>query len=187
VAESPAAKQEPVVRKTEPVELTQIPGPAAKPPSPKTPPGVQPRAIAKVRPPSSQGVQQPDEQNNDPDGAMENEADGGNPIVWSADQEGILEAIRTLKPKIQECYAGWMNSGADGGVVEGKVTLKMVIETVEGEDYASMKNTKIMRDGLEHEFLTGCIINLTESIRFEPPDEPITVRFPFVFSGSEPP
>ena len=95
-----------------------------------------------------------------------------------------MAAFRALKPKFKECYEGWLKTTGGKNNIEGKLTLKMVIKAVADEDYAGMGDVQVLRDDLEHRFLTGCLVNSTESLRFEIPDKPITVRYPFIFASS---
>jgi len=106
------------------------------------------------------------------------------PLRWATDPDGIKAAIQELTPKVKQCYEGWLKATNDNDALNGKILLRMTIDAQDEEASARMLDTRILSNELKNEFMTGCIINLTQSLRFDIPDEPVKLQLPFIFGAT---
>jgi hypothetical protein len=103
------------------------------------------------------------------------------PTPFAADKDGIRGAMRAAQDKLKECYDPWV---AMNPQLQGKMTTSYVI----GGEGGAPGEVHITEGGLGSEALDGCVLSVLEGeLRFEPPasGEPITVRYPLIFSNGE--
>ncbi len=99
-------------------------------------------------------------------------------MIWSLDPQGIRGAVGEARADIAECYSGWLAAHPD---LEGRATVEFVIRAEgEGDDaHGAIGDVALAESELGHGLMEGCILNVMTGLRFEAPDEPLTVRFPF--------
>ena len=159
-------------------------GPAPARPAPPSPsPRPSPAAAA---PPAEPSAGAPGEGASEEEEGEEEEEQ----LIFSPDREGIRDSMSSqIGPEILECYQGWL---AENPELEGRITIQFTIPPDgEGDDEESgaaegvaVRDAELLVDDVAHPFLSGCLLNSVEGLRFEPPasGEALVVRYPFQFS-----
>lgn len=111
----------------------------------------------------------------------------GDARVWDTDRDGIRGAIQASTAQIKECYDPWLALNPKLG---GRVVANFVIDSsTENSGRATIRDVRLKEGGLGNQFLEGCLLSVLSSLAFHQPEGggQITVNYPFVFSGKEPP
>ncbi|MFN3202735.1 MAG: AgmX/PglI C-terminal domain-containing protein [Bradymonadia bacterium] len=179
---SPAHTQRDVARPQPPLQA---------PAEDKVMPGGDPQAAPKV---AETDVAEDAEKEAQPlDEAAEGDVEEA--MIWSLDKEGVVGAMKEIKPHIEECYDGWAKRTEDP--IEGRVAIQFTIDAPdveEGSDTEAaqdrpgqIKAVKIVQSDLDHSALEGCIVNSIEGVKFQAPEsgEPLEVTYPFLLEPGE--
>ena len=131
----------------------------------------------------------------DPRERAREEEEANEQLIFSPDREGIRDSMSSqVGPAVLECYQGWLEENPG---LEGRITIQFTIPPEGAEDDArddvgargdaegvAVRDAKLLVDDVAHPFLSGCLLNSVEGLRFEAPasGEPVVVRYPFQFS-----
>ena len=118
--------------------------------------------------------------------------DAGVGIRFSPDREGIQAAVRESRPKLRECYEGWLKTdGKLGGTLKLTFTIAPPKpgESPEGGDaIAVIRDVAVMHSELGNMAMEGCALNAMTDLQFDAPEAEMVVNYPLVFeadSGDE--
>jgi len=111
-------------------------------------------------------------------------------LIFSANQEGIRAAMSEIIPELFECYDAWLKTN---DAIEGKMAVSFIIANQEktgevdsmGEVHAQVKEANLTVNEVAHPMMEGCLLNSIEGLNFESVDEPIHVKYPFVFTKNQ--
>ena len=119
----------------------------------------------------------------EPDPTEEDDEERG--MIYTATAEGIRSAVQEAAPKIKECYEGWVAANPD---LAGRLKVTFTISTkTDEDDIARITRAHVVDSELAHGLLEGCVLNMMESLSFDPPEaDEITVTFPFNFQTAPP-
>ena len=113
-------------------------------------------------------------------------------LLFSTDSEGIKASLREqVVPAVRECYRGWLK---ESPTLEGHVLISFEIPAQQAdesseEEGVQIRGASLKVDELEHPFMSSCLLNSLDALRFERPEsaKPIQVNYPFRFQATPSP
>ena len=100
-------------------------------------------------------------------------------VPFPANRDGISSAVQSLLKDAESCYEGWVKTQPDSESMNGRLRVSFTIGGGESSEQSRVQELKVLRDDIEVPFLTGCLINLLETLRFERVTEDVKVIMPF--------
>jgi hypothetical protein len=104
----------------------------------------------------------------------------------AADREGVMLGVRTVLPKMKECYENALKKDPKLG---GSVVLELTLRPQNGKGIVSSAEVAMGDDGgtLNSPLLEQCLLNAVASAAFPPPSsEELFITYPFkLVPGSE--
>lgn len=98
--------------------------------------------------------------------------------VWPATVEGVRGAILEITPGIQRCYQDALLEVPD---LSGRIAVAFTVEAVDG--VGRMVESRIDDDTLRDGPMSDCVARSVQALQFDPPDDRMSVTWPFVFSN----
>jgi hypothetical protein len=99
---------------------------------------------------------------------------------WPLDARGIKGAMKAHLGEIRECYEGWLLEQPD---LAGTIVVEIELAGEPDAELATVTGVSVESD-LAHEPMDACVLNVVESIPFDPPPGGRFVfRYPFVFEA----
>ena len=144
------------------------PQPAVPQVSAPAPSGTPPPAHAEKAPPPPL-----------PPGAGSLAPDGG--ARYGITKDGIRAAVQAGVPEIKECYEQWLRLQPTLG---GKLKVTFTIDTDDGVE-GKVSKVSLGDAGIGHAMMEGCILQVFEDLRFEPPlGGKVDVAYPIILANT---
>jgi hypothetical protein len=100
--------------------------------------------------------------------------------VFGLSRDGIRGAFASQMGEVRDCYAAWL---AQNPALAGTMLVGFEIAALDGGG-GGVTRLEVLDGGLGHALMEGCVLNALAEVRFEEPDEPISVHYPLMFSSS---
>jgi hypothetical protein len=114
-----------------------------------------------------------------PPGAGSFAPDGG--PRFGITRDGIRAAVQAGIPEIKDCYEQWLRLQPTLG---GKLKVTFTIDTEDGVE-GKVSKVSLGDAGIGHAMMEGCILQVFEDLRFEPPlGGKVDVSYPIVLANT---
>jgi hypothetical protein len=100
--------------------------------------------------------------------------------VFGLSRDGIRGAFASQMAEVRDCYSAWL---AQNPSLAGTMLVGFEIAALDGGG-GGVTKLEVLDGGLGHALMEGCVLNALAEVRFEEPDEPLSVHYPLQFSAS---
>lgn len=101
--------------------------------------------------------------------------------IFGLTHDGIRDAFQSQLGEVKDCYEAWLEQNHE---LAGTMVVSFEIAATDGGG-GGVTKLEVLDGGMGHALMEGCVLNALADVRFEQPEKPITVHYPFSFSSHE--